>query len=66
MNYDIIKGRLKKFYRFVPIDLTSKLSSMDNFMIFEPFPEKIEESCFSILRVKGRGLKLENSEYLDL
>jgi len=39
---------------------------MDNFMIFEPFPEKIEESCFSILRVKGRGLKLENSEYFDL
>ena len=39
---------------------------MDNLIIFGPFPEKIEESGFSILRVKGRALKLENGEYIDL
>ena len=39
---------------------------MDNLMIFEPFLEKIEESLFSIMSVKGRALKLENGEYLGL
>ena len=46
--------------RFVPIDLTSKLSSMDILMMFEPFLEKIEESVFSERSGKGGTLKLEN------
>lgn len=50
----------------MPIDLTSKLSSMDNLMIFGPFPKKIEKSVFSIFRVKGRSLKLEKGEYTGL
>ena len=56
----LVKGRVQHVKRFVPIDLTSKLSSMDILMMFEPFLEKIEESVFSERSGKGGTLKLEN------
>ena len=57
----IFKGRVQNVKRFVPIDLTSKLSSMEILiMMFEPLLEKIEESVFSEMGGKGGTLKLEN------
>lgn len=55
-----IKGRVKNVKRFVPSDLTSKLSSMDHIMMFEPFLEKIVGSLFSEISGKGGTLKLDN------